>query len=674
MRFLSAVTAVVALSLVPVVRGQQWTAPTPEELSMTSVSAVPGADAVILNHEEIDDDDNHVQHHYYRIKVLTEKGLHYADVDINWTKSSDMSGVHVGEFFGRTVQPDGSIVPYTGKGMDKVLEKGKDGALERRVYALPAAKVGSILEYRYSLRMDDHWFRSPRWYVQDVDLYTRNAKFLWKPTDKELLGTTRGGREQVSQRIASAASLPPGVTVSNLRLPTGRMNYSVAVSDVMPFSREQYMPPIYSSRYHVFFYYTPYYNTQDFWASEVKFWAEDTNKFQSANGTVATLAREITQGAASDEDKARKLYAFVMTLENTDYTRVRTTQEEKNAIKNAADVLARKHGTANQIAMTYVALARAAGLKASSMCVSDRSSLILDVNWQDMSQLSDVIAIVNYGGADHYLDPGSRYMPFGHLEWDHTITGGARQDAKDFKDMKSAFAITPGEPYKFSRTSRVGDLKVEDDGTMSGKLTFTFEGSPALRWRHVALRNDESELKDQLKKELESLLPAGSEVEVTSLQNISNGELPLKVDARVSGHVGKAVGSRVMLPTVLFEGNSGPKFPHDRRDLGVYFPYAEMVQDAVRYTLPAGWSVESAPTQEVTKLKNIAAHSLTSQQTPNTITVRRDFIMGEIYFPHEDYGELRKFYGDFEAKDHSNVILKRNATSAGLQGTQPPTN
>lgn len=669
MKFVSAITALLAISTLPMLKAQQWTPATPEELRMTSVSAVPGADAVILNHEEIDDDDNHVQHHYYRIKVLTEKGLSYADVDINWTKNSDMSGVHVGEFFGRTVQPDGSIVPYTGKGMDKVLEKGKDGALERRVYALPAAKVGSILEYSYSLRMDDHWFRSPRWYVQDVDLYTKNAKFLWKPTDKDLLARTRGGREQVSQRIAWADSLPSGVKVSNLRLPTGRMNFSVAVSDVMPFSREQYMPPIYSSRYHVFFYYTPYYDTKDFWANEVKFWANDTAKFESASGDVATLAHEVTKGATSDEEKARKLYAFVMTLENTDYTRARTMQEEKNEVKNAADVLARKHGTANQIAMTYVALARAAGLKASSMYVSDRSNLILDVNWQDMSQLTDVIAIVNYGGAEHYLDPGSRHMPFGHLEWDHTITGGARQDARDFKDMKAMFAITPGEPYKFSRTSRVGDLKLSDDGTMSGKLTFTFEGSPALRWRHVALRNDESELKDQLRKDLEALLPAGSEVTVTSIQNVTNGELPLKVDAKVSGHVGNAVGSRVMLPSVLFEGNSGPRFPHERRDLAVYFPYSEMVQDAVRYTLPAGWTVESAPNQEVAKYKNIAAHSITSQQTPNTITVRRDFIIGEIYFPHEEYGELRTFYSEFEAKDHSNVILKRNATTAGLTGS-----
>jgi hypothetical protein len=423
------------------------------------------------------------------------------------------------------------------------------------------------------------------------------------------------------------------------------------------------MPPIYSSRYHVYFYYTPYYNAKDYWDTEIKYWNSDTNKFTSNNGTVSAAAHEAITGAATDEEKARKLYAYVMALENTDYTRRRTSQEEKKEIKSAEDVLKRKHGSANQIAMTYVALARSAGLKADCMLIADRSNLILDVNWQDISQITDTIVVVNYGGQDHYLDPGSRYNPFGHLEWDHTITGGVRQDNKN---AATQFSMTPGEPYKYSHTSRVGDVTITEDGHMTGKLIFTYEGSPALRWRHVALKNDDAELKDRLKKVMESLLPGGSEVSVESVANIDNGELPLRVEAKVSGRIGNSVGSRVMLPSVLFENNSRPRFPHERREQGVYFPYSEFEQDAVRYTLPASWTVESAPTNQTTRFEKTAAYSLTSQQKANTITLRRDFIMGDIYFEHAKYAELRKFYNDFEAIDHGTVILKRTPTTASV--------
>ena len=229
------VTAFLSLALTPCVRAQQWTTPTPDELSMTSIAAVPGADAVLLNHEETDDDDLHVQYHYFRIKVLSEKGLRYADVDINYDKRSDQAGNTVGEFFARTVQPDGTVVPFTGKGMDKVMEKDKVNAFTRRVYSLPAARVGSILEYRYTIRRDDHWFSSPHWYLQG-DLYVKNEKFLWKPTDHELVTSSRG-RENVTSRLTWAQSLPTGVTVENRKLPTGRINLAVSASDVMPFAQ-----------------------------------------------------------------------------------------------------------------------------------------------------------------------------------------------------------------------------------------------------------------------------------------------------------------------------------------------------------------------------------------------------------------------------------------------------
>ena len=299
------------------------------------------------------------------------------------------------------------------------------------------------------------------------------------------------------------------------------------------------------------------------------------------------------------------------------------------------------------------------------MAVTDRSSMIFDANWMDFgSQLTDSIAVVKYGGADHYLDPGSRYATFGHLEWDHTVSGGVRQDNQDKANM---FQLTPSEGYKFSHTSRVGDLKLEADGHMTGTLTFTYEGSPALRWRHIALRNDEGELRDRMKKELEGMLPGGSQVEVKTISGLDDGEVPLKVIASVDGHIGNAVGSRVMLPSALFETNSHPTFPHEKRDLGVYFPFAQAIQDAVRYTLPAGFTVEAAPAKEVARFQNLAAYSQTSSQTANAITIRRDLVLGDLYYPATDYPQLREFYNDFERKDHGSVVLKRSSDTASAK-------
>ena len=643
---------------------QPWIAPTPEELHMTSIPEVPGAEAVILNRDELDDDDNHMRSIYWRIKVLSEGGVKLGDVELEYDKRGDLNGNSIGEIVGRTIQPDGTIIPFTGKPHDKLLHKDKENAYTARVFSMPAVQVGSIIEYKYTIRWDDHTFFRPYWIIQ-TDLYLRKGHFHWKPTTKELLGRTRGGRENIANRITWADSLPKGTEVKMTRLANDHLNLEMNITDVPPFGREEYMPPIQSSRYHVFFYYTPYTSTQDFWNTETKYWNSDTGKFTKVSGTVQAEAQAVTVGTTLEEDKARKLYLYAMTWENTDFTRKRSSQEERDEIKSADDVLKRKRGSSDQIAMTYVALARAAGLQASTVAVTDRSYLIFDPNWMDMSsQLTDLVAVVHYGNADHFLDPGSRYAPFGHLEWNHTLSAGFRQDNQDKAKM---FLMTPGDVYKYSRTSRVADLKLEGDGHMTGTVTFTYEGNPALRWRHVALRNDTAEVKEQIGKEIEDLLPGGTHVEVRSISDMDNGEVPLKVIASVDGHIGNAVGSRVMLPGCLFEANRRPTFPHETREQGVYFPYTEVLQDAVRYTLPAGFTIEAAPANEVTKYQNVAAYSRTSSQTANAITIRRDLVMGELYFPLKDYPELRTFYNTFETKDHATVVLKRPTQTASSQ-------
>ena len=287
---------------------------------MTSIPEVPGAEAVILNHDELHDDDNHMESTYYRIKILSEGGIRHGDVELQFNKRRDSNGYSVGDIAGRTIQPDGTIVPFTGKPYDKLLHKDKENAYTARVFSLPAVQVGSIVEYRYTLRWDDHTFFFPAWNIQ-TDLYLRKGHFHWKPTDKELSGTTRGGRETLANRLTWSSSLPKGVEPKMIRLPTGKLDVSMDVAEVPPFSREDYMPPIASSRFHVFFYYTQYSSPQEFWNTEVKFWNTDTGKFTRTNGYVQGEAQAAIAGATTDEDKARKLYLAAMKLENTDYTR-----------------------------------------------------------------------------------------------------------------------------------------------------------------------------------------------------------------------------------------------------------------------------------------------------------------------------------------------------------------
>ena len=189
------------------IHAQQWTPPTAEELKLTSVAEVPDAPAVILYREELTDDDNHMRSRYFRIKVLTEAGKKYGDVQIQFDRRSDGMGYGVAEIAGRTIQPDGTIVPFTGKPYEKVLEKNKTDQFTAKVFSMPAVQVGSILEYRYKLRWEDNIFWPPEWDIQ-TDLLLRKGHFFWKPTDRELLNRSRG-HEATTSALTWSPSLPP---------------------------------------------------------------------------------------------------------------------------------------------------------------------------------------------------------------------------------------------------------------------------------------------------------------------------------------------------------------------------------------------------------------------------------------------------------------------------------
>src|SRR5271156_1371983 len=132
---------------------QQWTPPTPEELSMTAQPEVPGAAAVYLFREETTEDDLHMFSIYVRLKVLTEGGKEHANVELGYASFDSGSGTSITDIAGRTIHPDGTIIPFTGKPYEKLIEKTQGVKVMSKVFTLPDVEVGSIIEYRYKLRL-----------------------------------------------------------------------------------------------------------------------------------------------------------------------------------------------------------------------------------------------------------------------------------------------------------------------------------------------------------------------------------------------------------------------------------------------------------------------------------------------------------------------------------------
>ena len=641
----------------------QFQPPTQEELTMTADPKAPGADAVYLYYEEIDNDPLHYQSIYARIKVLTEKGKELATVELPYLKGN----WKITDVAGRTIHPDGSISPLTGKPEDLLSEKVGEFELKRKVFTLPNVEVGSILEYRYQIRYDDDEFNSPSWEIQKP-YFVHKAHYQFTPFKEFMPG---GAAEATSTYLTDER----GRTVNSLiwwkRLPPGADiktdvggRFTVDVTDVPAIPDEDWMPPIDSYLYKVLFYYKAAGNAGAFWLDEAKYWQKDVNHFAEPTKAIHEAVDSLIAPGDSDLDKAKKLYAAVEALDNTDFSRTRSESEMKQlkikAPKRAEDTWSQKSGSSDDIALLYLAMLRAAGLTAYAMKMVDRSERDFDPSYLTFAQFSDTLVVLSIGGKETLLDPGEKMCPFGVVSWKHADARGVRESAQGL-----SIWLTPPQNYPDNTTERTADLALDEHGGISGSCTIVMVGQAALRWRQTALENDMAEVKKQFDKELEGMVPEGVEAHVDHFLGMDQADENLIAMVTIKGMLGTSMARRMLLPGFFFDTHAQVPFVNqEKRMEAVDMHYPERVTNLVTYELPAGMTVEGAPQDNKIVWAAHAVYVVKSQASPGKLMIANSEARGFDLATPDQYQDLRGFYQKVAAADQEQLVLTQTTAAA----------
>jgi len=169
---------------------------------MTSEPKAPGAPAVYLYREVVRDDASRLTRvsYYFRLKVLTEEGQKYANIEIPFNKRYEA----VEDIKARVIHPDGSVLEFHGIVSEKELVKPVGAKSHAKNLAVPDVRIGSIVEYRYAIRLvvapssrqvtapdpGGNFFPTdvyeetglrPHWnWVLNAEMFTKRAKFTLK--------------------------------------------------------------------------------------------------------------------------------------------------------------------------------------------------------------------------------------------------------------------------------------------------------------------------------------------------------------------------------------------------------------------------------------------------------------------------------------------------------------
>jgi hypothetical protein len=623
----------------------------PDELKMTSEPKAPGAPAIILFREVNRDDRGLTAHEdvYFRIKVFTEEGRKYADIEIPfWQGEGSIINIHA-----RTIEPDGRIVSFAGKAFDKMIVKARGVKYMAKTFTMPDVQAGCILEYYYTNDLPEYVLYNSQWILNE-ELFTKNARFTLKPySDGNMHLRWTWNR------------LPPG-TAQPVMAPNNQ-EISQNAGDLAAFQTEDYMPPANELKSRVDFIYSE----ESFESDVDKYWKKVGKKrndgmegFVNKHKAMEEAVAGIVSPSDPPELKLQKIYARVQQIRNTSFEREKTEQEQKRSKEkdpeNVEDVWKRQYASGGQLTWLFLALARAAGFEASGAWVADRSNYFFYKNSMDSRRLGENVVIVKLSGKDVYFDPGAAFTPFGMLPWFETAATGLKLNRDGGTWIDTGLPVSTDSAIR-----RNAALKLTEEGELEGKLVVTYTGLEASQRRVDERFADETAQKKFLEDEVKEAVPGACDVEMTNKPDWKNSAVPLvaEFDFKVVGWI-SAAGRRALFPVGLFGATEKRLFDHTDRTHPIYFQFPFQRTDDVTIDLPLGWQISAVPDPQKVDAKAIV-YGLEAKNEKGSLHVTRDLKVDILMLPVENYQTLRKIFQVVRTVDEQQATLQPGSATAG---------
>ena len=630
--------------------GDDWLPIDPADLKMTSEPKAPGAPAIYL-YRQVDRNDSGqstTEINYIRIKILTEDGRKYGNVEIPF----DKRGYKVNNIRARTIRPDGSIVNFDGKVYENTIVKSKSLKYLAKTFTMPDVSVGSIVEYRYNYDFEDLRLFNSHWILSE-ELFTRLAKFSLKPYSEP----------PWSVQWISPAGLPTG-TEQAKEGPDHVIR--MTASNIPAFQIEDFMPPQNELKFRVDFLYhdtIPETNVDKFWSNYGKKKADLVEKFVNKRKPMEQAVAGIVSPGDSPETKLKKIYARTQQLRNLSYEESKTAAEEKRdklkAASNVEDVWKNGYGSGAAITWLFLALARAAGFEAYPVMVSTRNEYFFHPNRMNSNELNANVVLVKLNGKDLYCDPGTVFAPFGLLPWEESGVAGRKLDKEGGSWIQTDIA-----PSSATKIQRKAQLVLSEQGTLEGTVTLAYTGLEGMERRLEERNEDEAERRKYLEDQLKEYIPAAADVELKNKPDWAGTEPPLVAEftVKVEGWVSGA-GRRGLMPVGLFSAPEKRLFEHAERVQPVYYPYFYSKEDEIDVELPLGWKVWSVPkTQDVDA--KAAEYILKIDDKKESVHISRKLRVDLFMVPKDLYPALRNFYQNVRTDDEQQIVLQAAAASA----------
>ena len=601
-----------------------------------------------------------------RVKILKKSGYEYATVQVplyhKANREEKLSGLK-----GFTYNLVNGQVVKEKLNSDAIFKEESSPNVTIRKFTLPNVRVGSVVEYTYSVA-SEFTFNFQDWTFQS-DIPVRWSEYRAAIPEYFDYKMLMQGYEplEVQERVEAitqytirwSSSLTPGVgggrESGGSETVTPRVtNYRWAMKDVPALREEPYMTTTNDYVAKIDFELAgtkwpnePYKSVAGSWTKiDEELLLDDNFGVQLNRG--GFLKDQLTPLLAKTTDPAARVAAIHDLVRRSVKHNGNNGVMAGSTIRRAYD---QKSGSAADVNLLLIAALREAGFTANPVVMSTRGHGRMETNVPLSSRFNYVLAHVALpDGKEMLVDATEELAPCGMLP--HRCLNGVGRLILPRGQESRWIELTPTERFLSYRQI---NLSVDEKGGISGKVHQEHGGYLALDQREKLRKLGEKKYMEELATSHE-----GWNIPKYTFKERDVLHKPLTLDYEfASAGAETPVGTIYLNPLRDFGTDKNPFLHENRRfpvDFGTKFDETVMVN----LTLPAGYELEELPQGMALELPEGGGRfTYGVQQSPIGLQIVSRMSLARPVYSAEEYAYLREFFARMMAKQSERLVLKK---------------
>lgn len=581
-----------------------------------------------------------------RIKILKEKGLSQANIEIPFYNHANEERVLWVNANTYNIDAFGKMQTTEVK-KTAIYTKKIDGNYAKIIFTFPDVKVGSIIEYSYTVERETYnlrnWYFQGRIPVRYSEYQLKIPKIFRFTVQPIVFGPIEDKQDVITEFISVNEGLVETKSIKSnyvMRNLPGIKDepFMGSAKDYMQRLEFQMVQVVYDDR-RVVDLSVKWQDVVKKWLKEDEEFGKQLNKNVKDASTLVAAARQLTDTAA------RMRYVYNNLRKEMNWNNEEQNVYTDNGVLKTWET---KTGNVADINLLLVNLLNDAGVAAVPVLFSTREYGLSSPTYTSVTQFNSVMAYVETGGRAFVLDATDKATPYTLIPEKVANTPGFIVEGKTgrWKDMLS------GSSKHRVMTAIQGE--VDETGMMKGTaLINCYDYAKAQRAKEY------TDNKQKFREDYITGLYPGIRTDDIAVNNLDADSLPLEQKFKFSWPLSNSGGYRYFSLNLFSELNSNPFIAENRVsdiDYGVNKEYVIFGN----YTIPPGYVFDGIPANiEMTTPSNDIVFNRVINVEENLLNVRMSIEFRNTFYAADTYAAFREFYKKLIDKLNEQVVIKK---------------